>query len=117
MSWQTANVRPLRLQTPTRDIALYVTVAFAQLLDLVTFLPAVSKMGIGAESNPLARSLYHALGPLGPAGLKVVAISIMIVALARVARRFPRLLWPSAAVVVTIGLVGAGSNIIFGLLR
>jgi threonine/homoserine efflux transporter RhtA len=117
MSWQTANLRPLRLQTPYRYVALYLTVAFAQLLDLMTFIPAVSKVGIGAESNPLARSLYHAVGAFGPAGLKVAAISIMILALARVVRRFPKLVWPSGAVIVAIGLFGAGSNILFGLLR
>ena len=117
MTWQAANVRLLRLETPNRDLALYITVALAQLLDLVTFIPAVSKMGIGAESNPLARSLYHAVGAFGPAGLKIAAITIMVLALARVVRRFPRLVWPSAAVIVAIGLFGAGSNIAFGLLR
>jgi threonine/homoserine efflux transporter RhtA len=113
-----ANANVVTLQTPSyRHVALYVTVALAQLVDLLTFIPAVSKVGIGAESNPLARSLYHAVGAVGPAGLKVAAISIMIVALARVVRRFPRFVLPSAAVIVAIGLFGAGSNILFGLMR
>jgi hypothetical protein len=113
-----ANANVLALHTPSyRHVALYVTVALAQLVDLLTFIPAVSKVGIGAESNPLARSLYQAVGAFGPAGLKIAAISIMILALARVVRRFPTLVLPSAAVIVAIGLFGAGSYILFGLMR
>jgi threonine/homoserine efflux transporter RhtA len=74
-------------------------------------------VGIVAESNPLARSLYLSAGPLGPAALKAAAVSIMLLALLRVARRFPTFTLPSAALIVAIGLFGAGSNLLFGLLH
>lgn len=92
-------------------------VTFAQILDLATFLPAVARIGIGAESNPLARTLYLSMGPLGPVGLKAAAIVIIVLALGRVVRRFPAYALPSAALVVGIGLFGAASNLLFGLLR
>ena len=102
---------------PARYSALLAVVAIAQVLDLVTFIPAVARVGIGAESNPLARTLYLSAGPLGPAMLKAAAISIMLLALLRVARRFPAYALPSAALLVGLGLLGAGSNILFGLAR
>jgi threonine/homoserine efflux transporter RhtA len=92
-------------------------VVVAQLLDLATFVPAVARVGIHAESNPFARTLYELAGPLGPAALKAAAIAIMLLALVRVARRFPRRVVPSAAVIAGIGLFGATSNLVFGLLR
>jgi hypothetical protein len=101
---------------PNRYGALLAAVAAVQLLDLATFVPAVARVGINAESNPLARSLYLSAGPVGPAALKVAAISIMLLALVRVMRRFPTFTLPSAAIVVGIGLVGAASNLAFGLL-
>ena len=106
----------LRLM-PNRYPAAFAAVAFAQLLDLATFLPAVARVGIGAESNPLARTLYLSVGPWGPAGLKVAAIAIILLALVRVVRRFPNYVLPSAALMVGIGLFGAASNLMFGLLH
>lgn len=102
---------------PRRFGAILAGVAVAQLLDLATFLPAVGRMGIGAESNPLARALYLSIGPLGPAALKAGAIAIILLAMLRVARRFPAYAVPSAALAMGIGVVGASSNILFGLLR
>jgi threonine/homoserine efflux transporter RhtA len=102
---------------PNRYAAVFAAVAVAQLLDLVTFLPAVARVGIGAESNPLARTLYLSAGPGGPAALKAAAVAIMLLALVRVARRFPAYAVPSAALVLGIGLLGAASNLAFGLLR
>ena len=99
-----------------RSVVLFAAVAFAQLLDLLTFVPAVAKVGIEAESNPLARSLYMAGGPLGPALLKAAAVTVMLLVLLRVERRFPSFAVPSAALLVGIGLLGAGSNLLFGLL-
>ena len=103
--------------TPHRTVVLFAAVAIAQLLDLVTFLPAVARVGIEAESNPLASVLYRSLGPLGPAALKAAALAVMIAALIRVVQRFPMFAIPSAALVVGIGLFGAASNVLFGLLR
>ena len=104
---------------PTRNwhAATLAVVVVAQLLDLATFVPAVARVGIGAESNPFARTLYQSAGPLGPAALKAAAVAIMLLALLRVARRFPTRLLPSAAILAGIGLAGAASNLLFGLLR
>ena len=74
-------------------------------------------MGAGAESNLRARTLYPAIGPLGPTALKAAAIAIMLLALVRVARRFPTYAVPSGALVIGIGLFGTASNVLFGLLR
>ncbi len=106
----------LRL-TQTRYPVLYALVVVAELLDLATFLPAAAHVGIGAESNPLARTLYLSAGPLGLAALKAAAIAVMLLALIRVARRFPTLALPSASLVVLIAAVGATSNVVLGLLR
>ena len=103
--------------TQSRHAAAFTVVVVAQLLDLVSFVPAVARAGIGAESNPLARTLYQSAGALGPAALKAAAIAIMLLALVRVARRFPSRVVPSAAILAGIGLLGAASNLMFGLLR
>jgi hypothetical protein len=102
---------------PIRYPAVLLAVGVAQLLDLATFIPAVARVGIGAESNPLARLLYTSMGAGGPAALKATAVAIMLVGLVRVARRFPTLLLPSAALVAAIGLVGAASNLPFAFIR
>ncbi len=102
---------------PNRYVAVFAAVAVAQFLDLATFIPAVARVGIGAESNPFARTLYLSAGPLGPAALKAAAIAMMLLALARVVRRFPAYIVPSTALVIGIGLVGAASNLLFGVLR
>lgn len=112
-----AKERPIIRTLSNRYAVLFAAVAAAQLLDLATFLPAVARMGIDAESNPLARMLYLSAGPLGPAALKVGAIAVMMLALMRVVRRFPTYVLPSATLVVGIGLFGAASNLLFGLLR
>lgn len=101
---------------PSRYAVALAAVVVAQLLDLVTFVPAVARVGIGAESNPLARTLYLSAGAWGPAALKAAAIGVMLLALVRVGRRFPNLALPSAALVVGIGLFGASSNLLFGFL-
>jgi len=102
---------------PSRYATVFVVVATAQILDLVTFIPAVARAGVGAESNPLARALYFSAGAWGASGLKVAAIAIMVLILARVLRRFPAHALPSVALVTGIGLLGATSNVLFGLLR
>ena len=102
---------------PNRYATVFAAAAVAQLLDLATFVPAVARVGIGAESNPLARTLYLSVGPLGPAALKAAAIAMMLLVLVRVVKRFPAYIVPSAALVAGIGLFGAASNLLFGLIR
>jgi hypothetical protein len=109
--------RPAMRTSPTRFAAILAIVTAAQLLDLATFIPAVARVGIGAESNPLARSLYLSAGPLGPAALKAATITILLLALLRVVRRFPTYALPSGAFMVGIALFGAASNLLFGVFR
>jgi hypothetical protein len=97
-------------------VAVFAAVAAVELLDLATFIPAVARLGVGAEGNPLARTLYLSAGPLGPTALKAAGIAIILLALTRVVRRFPTLVLPSAAVVLAIGLFGVASNVLCGLL-
>ncbi len=109
-------VRPPALAVgSTKTFGLLAVVVVAQMLDLATFIPAVARMGIEAESNPIARTLYLTMGAFGPAALKSAAIILMLLALMRVTRRFPRFALPSAALLVGIGLVGTASNVLFGL--
>jgi len=65
----------------------------------------------------LARTLYLLAGPLGPAALKGVGIAVILLALARVVRRFPTLVLPSVALASGIGMFGVASNVVGGLLR
>ena len=102
---------------PTKYATMFAVVVAIELLDLVTFIPASAHLGIGAEGNPLARTLYLLAGPLGPAALKAAGIAVILLALARVARRFPTLVLPSAALASCIGLFGVASNVVVGLLR
>ena len=112
-----ARERLVLSPTPTRHAAVFAAVVVSQLLDLATFVPSVARVGIAAESNPLARTLYLSAGPLGPAALKAAAIAILLLALVRLVRRFPAYAVPSAALVMAIGLLGAASNLLLGLLR
>jgi hypothetical protein len=100
-----------------RYAAVFAAVAAVEVLDLATFIPAVGRVGVGAEGNPLARTLYLSAGPLGPMALKAAGIAIILVALSRVVRRFPTLVLPSAALALGIGLFGVASNVLVGLLR
>ena len=109
--------RPVLRSMSNNYATVFAAAAVAQLLDLATFIPAVSRVGIGAESNPLARTLYMSVGPLGPTAMKAAAIAMMLLVLTRVAKRFPTYTLPSAALVAGIGLFGAASNLLFGLLR
>jgi hypothetical protein len=96
---------------------LLAVVAIAQLCDLLTFLPAVGRVGIGAEQNPLARYLYEALGAAGPAALKVAVVVTLLALLTRVVRRYPRFWAPPVGLALALGVVGTWSNVVFGLTR
>jgi hypothetical protein len=108
---------PALRSIPNRYVAVLAAVAAVELLDLATFIPAVTRMGVGAEDNPLARTLYLLAGPLGPAALKAAATSIILLALARVVRRFPGKVLPSAVLASAIGLFGVASNVGVALIR
>jgi threonine/homoserine efflux transporter RhtA len=109
--------QPVLRTIPSRHATVFALVVVAPLLDLATFFPAIARVGIGAESNPLARALYQWDGPLGLAALKVAAIAILLLVLVRVTRRFPAYALPAALLVVAFELAGMASNVFFGLLR
>jgi hypothetical protein len=108
-----------RAAIPARPPARYLLaiVAIAQLCDLLTFLPAVGRVGIGAEQNPLARYLYELLGAAGPAALKVAVVVALLALLTRVVQRYPRLWAPPVVLAVALGALGTWSNVVFGLAR
>ena len=117
MTTPNAKVLPALRSLPRRYAAVFAVVAIVELLDLATFIAAIGHLGVGAEDNPLARGLYLVAGPLGPAALKVAAIAIILLALARLVRRFPTMVLPSAALASAIGLFGVASNVGVTLLR
>ena len=96
---------------------MFAVVVAVEIMDLVTFVPAAARLGIGAEGNPLARTLYLLAGPWGPAALKAAGIAIILLALARLVRRFPSMVLPSAALASGIGLFGVASNVTVGFLH
>jgi hypothetical protein len=105
-----------RAVRPDRRLLLGTVIA-AQLADLLTFVPAVGRTGIQAERNPLARELFVLMGAAGPAMLKVVALVALVLLVQRVAVRFPSSTVPAASFAVVLGLLGAASNVFFGLVR
>lgn len=103
------------LSAPLRSQRLLLIVIAAQLADLVTFVPAIGRVGIGAEQNPIVRDLFMTMGAAGPAAFKVCATVAVVALLYRVGVRYPNLAGRSCMVAVGLGLLGAWSNIAFGL--
>ena len=99
-----------------RDHYQFVLVVVAQLADTLTFLPAVTRVGIGAERNALVRHLYVTMGPLGPLLLKGVSVVIVLAAMWWIRERHPKRTLPVAFLVIGAGLLGAWSNVAFGLI-
>ncbi len=100
-----------------RNRRLFLIVIAAQLADLATFLPAVARIGIHAEQNPLARGLFETIGASGPALLKGGALAVLLVVLWRIAVRFPAYAGRSGALAIGLGLLGTWSNLAFALAR
>ena len=98
-----------------RNRYLLAAVNAAQLADMVTFLPAVRRVGIQAEENPIVREAFSVLGAAGPIALKAFSVAMVVLLLSRVMVRFPRHALLPTAIAVTFGLLGAWSNIVFGL--
>jgi hypothetical protein len=95
---------------------LLAAVILSQLGDLVTFIAAIGRTGIQAEQNFLARELFLRVGEFGPVLLKVWAVIVLVLLVRRVAQRFPTYAAPAAWLAICVGLVGLGSNVVFGLL-
>jgi hypothetical protein len=86
-------------------------VIVAQAADILTLAIGVPVVGINAEANPLARSLYLHWGIMGDVALKVVAVAFMVAILAvyRGTERRRRVL---AALAGGVGLFGAFFNVV-----
>jgi len=97
---------------PARNAALLAVAVAMQLLDLVTFIGAVARVGIRGESNPIARALYQSQGQAGPAELKLVATTVIVLALLWTSRRFPHRFLAAALVPMGIAFAGFASNVL-----
>jgi hypothetical protein len=97
-------------------VPLLALVILVQLGDLLTFILAIGRVGIQAERNFLARDLFLLVGDPGPVLLKAAAVITLILLVRRIAARFPRLAAPGAWLAIVVGLIGIGSNVVFGLL-
>lgn len=91
-------------------------VILTQLGDLLTFIAAIGRTGIQAEQNFLARELFIRAGDVGPVLLKAAAVIILVLLVRRVGQRFPAYAAPAAWLAIGLGLIGLGSNVLFGLL-
>ena len=93
-----------------------VAASLAQLLDLATFAGMVSRLGPGAEGNPIVASLLVDHGLPFVAVSKIVALGLIVAAIAVLGRRdrgagHPRLAVSVGAVVVAMGLIGGWTNL------
>jgi hypothetical protein len=77
----------------------------------------VTRVGIQAERNFLVRHLYVSFGPAGPIILKLGAIALLVGALLWIRSRYPTHVSVVAFAIAVAGLVGAWSNLSFGVLR
>jgi hypothetical protein len=83
----------------------------AQLGDVGTFFIGHELHGIALESNGFAVAAYRAAGIEGVLLLKGAAISVVLLALAASAARFPRVLVWGGAAATAFGLLGVLANV------
>lgn len=95
---------------------LLAVVILTQLGDLLTFIAAIGRTGIQAEQNFLARELFIRAGDVGPVLLKAAAVILLVLLVRRVGQRFSAYAAPAAWLAIGLGLIGLGSNVLFGLL-
>lgn len=93
--------------------AALITIAAAQLLDLVTFAEMMLRVGSAAEANPLVALLYTAYGLPTVAVAKLALIALVtatvVVMAGQPARRMTGVVIATA---ILAGLVGGLSNVI-----
>jgi len=118
----TTSRLPLERTTPTAAptapanlLPLAVGIVLSQVADLVTFIAAIPRTGIAAESNAIARELFLRAGVFGPALLKTAAVLLILLLVRRVALRFPQRAALAGWVAIGLGIIGASSNVLFGL--
>ncbi len=83
---------------------------FAQLADAVSFMVGVHLLGIGAETNGMARLAYDAGGANGVILLKGAGILLTLAILVYSAPRFPRMAVLGATLALAFGVLGALTN-------
>ena len=95
-----------RLDIPWLNLAITL-----QVLDLVTFLPAVIVYGIGGESNFLMAWVHGVSGDLGVIVFKLIAIAYFIVVAKTLKTLDSALLPVSLGIIGTIGALGVLTNV------
>jgi hypothetical protein len=88
-----------------RPLALILLTIEAQLLDALTWVMAVRRVGIRGEANPLVVAAYHTAGIDGVLAIKLLAAA----ALCAIAVRLPGRWW--ALLPAIVGLFGALTNL------
>lgn len=90
----------------------WITLAvLAQLFDAATFLVAVHKIGLWAESNPLVHWQYEWSGMEGIMVSKGIVVLLLIAAWVWKARLFR----PAFVTAGVLGLLGVTTNLVFGV--
>jgi len=92
---------------------LIASAAIAQAMDLATMGIAVSKDGIAGESNPLMRLTYQAWGMAGPAALKLIVVTLLVVCVIAMFRTDPKA-WSVRGLLlftIAIGVFGVYTNV------
>ena len=102
---------------PRSLVPLVTGIVVTQLADLVTFVAAIRRTGIDAESNAIARALFLQVGDFGPVLLKVASILLLLLLVRRVGLRFPQRAAVACWVAIGLGSLGALSNVAFGLIH
>jgi hypothetical protein len=89
-----------------------VALVVAQLADLFTFLLAV-RIHPNGESNPIASHIYSEAGPLGIIVFKLALLALILGIVVRLPERSRKVLIVAG---VVIGMFGALTNTVVGLL-
>lgn len=110
MGTRTVGLPPALVDRMTTARIILLGILIAQLADAATFVLAISRFGIGLESNGLAASLYHVAGMDGVLLVKLLVLVVTILLLAVTAPRFPRLLVWGGAFATSLGLLGFATN-------
>jgi hypothetical protein len=83
-----------------------------QVFDLVTAVQMLVRHGPQLELNPLVRTMYVSLGPLGLGALKLVPLALIILLVRLGFRGRARMVRNMLVVAVVIGSVAAYSNLV-----
>ena len=103
----------MRVHTHKHRYAVWTAIAILlQFLDLITFIPAVYIWGISGESNFVMTWVYDLFGEPGVYCAKLLAIGLFLLAADRLGDIESRLAPLALALIGTIGLLGAATNLL-----